>query len=716
MGPPTPSKIDSMRNSILLLVSVLLVLTSALSAQELSRDDFMKSWKQGVELEDEKIMDRAVKGGSRHVIQHYEGLAFQARNGDDVEAELQCELLTASWQRCFGNATTLEKVQRWADGATNELYNKLQQIRTNSGRLWADYSGQVATGTIKKDYQSCMEDYQKLARAAESIGHYYEASELWGLASVVGSKMPEKTIEDREAVVFAIEQQLLNRDNWGYTFDTHYARNKGFVESELASIKEDQKKADKRKAEGYDANAKGVESLVMPNVAPKKFELNFTPLKDWSKDLDYGPRGGPAPPFWWLDSLEGNGSSKQMGWFTKQPMYLIRRGTNKFAVHFKPTDEKAASEVDASSRAKPSTFYLDEAKKQPYAMFFWLGTDQETTGVTKLNYAPQGKFVNLYYRSASSWKTQVDKEAIVYYDDDASGVPGNSEPFKGELRSHLVGDPEGEGVIVPLFDSMKVGKGKRVPYSSFVKLATGWHYQEIASGADVSIRPLNPEYVKSGSVKLAWKGSKNARPDQLVIQGKGDYSGAIFDIASGKPVEVPAGEYRVIWGRIANGKGARMQTAQLYPSDDSEPFLVKAGETFSLSMGEPFVLDFDRQGDREASIDALSICVKEKSGCRIVGVHGTSLECEVLASKSGTSKGAKSVGAFQPFTNDQLIVQATQHYRNLGFLVACAPMPKGYKSGPMVLELKLPADGMKLGLAVKKGKHKFFGKVGTVWK
>ena len=89
MGPPTPSKIDSMRNSILLLVSVLLVLTSALSAQELSRDDFLKSWKQGVELEDDKVMDRAVKGGSRHVIQHYEGLAFQARNGDDVEAELQ---------------------------------------------------------------------------------------------------------------------------------------------------------------------------------------------------------------------------------------------------------------------------------------------------------------------------------------------------------------------------------------------------------------------------------------------------------------------------------------------------------------------------------------------------------------------------------------------------------------------------------------------------
>lgn len=702
-----------MRNLPILFVSVLFLLATALGAQEMSNADFQKTWKQGVDLEDEKVMDRAVKGGARHVIQFYEGLAFQARGGNDDAAELQCELLTASWKRCFENATTLEKVQRWADGATNELYNKLQKIRTNSGRLWSDYSSSVATGTIKKDYQSCMEDYQTLARAAESIGHYYEASELWGLASVVGSKMPEKTLEDREAVVFAIEQQLLNRDNWGYTFDTHYARNKAYVESEIAAIKEDRKKADKRKGEGYDSDAKGVESLVMPNVAAKKFELKFAPLKDWSKELDYGPRGGPVPPFWWLDSLEGNGSSRQMGWFTAQPMYLLRRGTTKFAVHYSPTDEKAASVINASARAKPSTFYLDADKKRPYAMFFWLGSDQESTGVTKLNYAPQSKFVNLYYRSASSWKTLIDKDAIVYYDDDASGAPGNGEPFKGELKSHLVGDAMGEGVMVPLFDSMKVGKGKRVPFSKFVKLATGWHYQEIATGADVSIRPLNPEYVKSGNVKLTWKGSKGARPDQLVIQGKGDYESAIFDIASGKPVEVPAGEYRVIWGRIVNGKGARVQTAQLYPGADSESFMVKAGETFSLEMGEPFVLDFERDGNK---IDALTICVKEKSGCRILGVHGTSLECDVLASKTGTAKGAKVVGSFLPFTNDQLIVKATEQYRNLGFLVACSPMPKGYREGPLVLEVDAPAGGAKLGLAVKKGKHKLFGKLGTVWK
>lgn len=128
-----------MRYLPLLLLSLALSLPTLLRAQEISRDEFQKTWKQGVELEDDKIMDRAVQRGARHVIQYYEGLSFQARSGDDVEAELQCELLTASWKRCFGNATTLEKVQAWADGATNELYNRLQQIRTNSGRLWNDY-------------------------------------------------------------------------------------------------------------------------------------------------------------------------------------------------------------------------------------------------------------------------------------------------------------------------------------------------------------------------------------------------------------------------------------------------------------------------------------------------------------------------------------------------------------------------------------------------
>lgn len=696
-------------------VSILLALTSALSAQEMSQAEFRKLWNQGVQLEDDKILDKAMKRGSRHAITYYEEFWTIATAGANEDAEFNCEALMASWGRIYENKQTLEKVQEWVDGASPSMHKQLHSIRSNSAKIWNDYLNNVATGLVKKDYQSCYADFVTLAKSAEGIGHAIEAADMWGLASVIGNKMPGKTIDEREEMVFAIEQQISNRENWGYTFDNHYKIGKDFVKSELAKIEADKKDASKRKDEGYDADAKGVEALLMPKVAAKKFPLKFAVLKNWKKDLDYGPRGGPVPQFWWLDSLTEAGSTRKMGWFGQRDMYLIRRGASKYAVNWLPEDGKTAVPISVSPKTKPSTFYLADDKKLPYAMFFWTGTDSEAIGVAQCNYGATSKQASIYYRSASSWKATVGTDPVVFYDDDASGKPGDGEPFKGDLKSHLLGDATGSGLTVPLFDSMKVGKGKRVPYSQFVKLAAGWHYMEIASGADVAIRPLNPEYVKSGTVKLAWKGPKQTAPAQLVIQGRGDYSTAIFDVAGGKEVEVPAGEYSVIWGRIAKGKAPRVITAQIYPTDETKSFVVKAGEKFDLQMGADFTLNFDRDGDRNASISALSICVTEKSGCKITGLHGISLPCTALSSLGGALKGAKEIGEFVPFTNDQLLVKATGHYNNLGFLVATFPMPKGYREGELAITKKFPVDGMKITLHHPK-KHKFFGVLKNVWK
>jgi len=161
-----------------------------------------------------------------------------------------------------------------------------------------------------------------------------------------------------------------------------------------------------------------------------------------------------------------------------------------------------------------------------------------------------------------------------------------------------------------------------------------------------------------------------------------------------------------------------VQTAQIYPTDQSKSFMVKPDETFELQMGAPsggFVLDFQRKGDSNASVDALSICVTELSGCKITALHGIGIECEVFANEEASVKGAKSVGSFEPFVNDLLIGEAAKQYNNLGFMAATFPMPKGYKTGEMVLSFQLPADGLKVGLVVKK-KHKFFGPLQTVWK
>ncbi|MFK7742859.1 MAG: hypothetical protein AB8H80_21285 [Planctomycetota bacterium] len=704
-----------MRQRIVLFSLLTLILTALAPAQDMSKDEFRKTWAQGVELEEDKLLDKAMKRGSLHAISYFEALWRQASTSSNVEAEAQCERLMASWQRCFETKKTLEEVQRWVDGCDNPTYTKLQSIRTNSSKLWNDYLKNVVPTTDRSAFEGTYNDFVTLSKAAESIGHNQEAADLWTLASIVCNKMPERTIEDRENALFALEQSLSCRERWGYTFDTHYTGNKLFIESERQAIKEDQAKSDKRKAEGYDGESKGVDSLLMPNVEAAKHPLTFAPLKEWQKELDYGPRGGPAPPFWWLDSLGEKGASRKMGWFRQRDMYLLRRGANDFAVNWEPNDTKTAVELDIGSRGKPSTFYLGSDKQLPYAMFFWMGTDQETTGVAKCNYAANESVANIYYRSASSWLATVGEQTVTYYDDDCSGRPGNDEPFGGEFRSHLIGDNQGEGVLAPLIDSMRIGKGKRVPYSQFVKLEAGWFYQKITGGSEVSIWPLNPEYYKTGKVKMSWKGAKPTVPDQLVIQGKGDIAGAVFDLASQKEIELPVGEYSVIFGRMVHGKGARVQMAQIYPSDESESFVIKEGETLTLEMGAPLRIEFVKEGSgKDVTIDATSIHVRDKSGLMITAMHGMSIDCDVMAAKNEKGKGKKEIGSFVPFTSAELIGTASQNYPNLGFLIATYPLPKGYKEGELKLTAELPAEGMKVGLFVKK--HKFFGKLETVWK
>lgn len=686
---------------------------ASLPAQELTKDKFIADFNKGIELNDEKLMDKAMKRGARHAVGYYEALWFEVLR-KVAGADVKCDALMASWKRCFEKTDTLEKMQRWADGATAQLYDEMQKIRTGAAKLWKDYEV-VSKDLNKQDYRAVFDGYQQLAKAAESLGHYFEAAELWGLASVVGSKMPGKTIAEREEVVFVIEQGLAADQNWGYTFDEHYVRNSEFVKAERQRIEEAKKAEEKRKDEGYDPNAKGVESLVMPNVPAAKYELKFEALKDWQVELDYGPKNGPVPPFWWMVSLQKEQSNQsQLSWFRRVPIYMHRDGATRFSISLSP-DDKEGEPVDVSNKGKPSTFWLDAAKQVPYAMFFWVGTDRQMVNESECNLASSVDLANVYYRSAASWEAMVGKDPMVFYDDNADGKPGDGDPFAGDFKSPMLGDAT-DGTPVPLFDSMRVGKGPRVPYSQFVQLSTGWHYLEIGTGTDVAVRPLNPEYVKTGKVKLNWAGPKTAAPAQLVVRGRGDYASAFFELASGKEIEVPAGEYSVVFGRIVNGKAPRVKTATLYPGPETKSFVVAAGETYKLDMGAPFTLDFKRDGDQNTSIDATTIRVLERSGCIVTEFHGSSLACHVLAGKDDSGKGAKEIGEFVAFTDPELVAQkAAHHYRNLGMLAACFPMPKGYREGALLLSAKLPAEGMKVGLFADK-KHPLFGKIETVWK
>ena len=105
--------------------------------------------------------------------------------------------------------------------------------------------------------------------------------------------------------------------------------------------------------------------------------------------------------------------------------------------------------------------------------------------------------------------------------------------------------------------------------------------------------------------------------------------------------------------------------------------------------------------------------VEEASHCVLTELHGISLACEAVAAKEVDGKGAKVYGKFVRFTDPELVNKAAIQYRNLGLLTACFPMPDDYREKELILELKLPAEGMKVGLQIKK--HPLFGKLDSPW-
>ena len=695
-----------------LLAFVCFVLPAAALAAQNPSQQFVTEFNQAQGINDDKQVDKAVKKAPTDALLYFE-LLFWEKDAGKPDAAARVAALKASWTRQFEGSDTVEQLERWLSGSSPQTRDQLARIRMNSGKLYRFYIDDVSKGLEKAEYLESMKSFLELARQAEAIGHMLEISSLWGFASVVGSKMPEKTIPERRDVVFATEQMLAARKNWKFTFDDHYIRSSEWAKHEAGKIVDAEKAGDKRKSEGYGTDAKGVDALAMPGVPEQKLPIKFEALAGWD-ELDYGSKGGAVPPFWWMASTTTVGTSGKLNWFRAKDLFLHRTGAAKFAVAFDPTSAKDAIEVDATSKGKVSTVYLDAEKKRPYAMVFWVGGDRQVINEAECNVAPGQSVANVYYRSASSWKAQIGADVVTLYDDSCDGNPGGAKPFDGEFRSPLLGDHDSDKPsLAPLFDSMRVGKGPRVPFSEFVKLSTGWNHVRKQNGDELAVRPLNPEYFKTGKVKMTWSGPKPTAPVQLVVQGSGDFATALFDVAGGKEVEVPAGEYQVVWGRLLTGKAPRVQQASIY-GGSSKPFTVEAGKTFELKMGGPFELVWNRRGDDSVTIDALKILLKESSGCVFTEWHGASLACEVFAAKEADGKGAKAVGKFLRFTDPELVNRAAIAHSQVGLLAASFPMPDGYKDGSLALTVKLPAPGMKLSLQIKK--HPLFGDVKSAWR
>ncbi len=671
---------------------------------------FATDSKKLLELKDEKGLDKLVKSTptmASAVVSHFTNMRLEMRN-NKPEHKPYIDAVNASWKRVYDGSDTLDKLERWVEGLDTQSWTQYQKAQTNVQKAYAFYLDSTKDNTKRLGFEKARDVLSEAARIMESTGNKADAADAWYYVSLALQKIPERTTQDREDNVAALEQFVALREAWNYK-DLYYVQIKNLLKSSKEELEIKKKDTTKRAAEGFSENAKGVDALVQPGVPEKDAPLQFAAMTSWEDEHDYSQRGGPVPAFWWYSTFGPEAKDAKLGWFRKQDLWFVRNGANNFGVSTLLSEPARTQSIEPSTKAKPVTFHLDADKKIPYAMFCWTGSDREKLGEAEVNLAPSPQNTPIYYRSASSWIVDLGGDQITVYDDNASGRPMDGNPFDGDFKMGSIGFSKDDARSkAPLLDSMRIGKGPRVPFSEFVKLSSVWYHLRRVGEDKAGLRPLHADYAKTGKVRLAWNGPKPTVPDQLVIGGRGDFRTANFDVAGGKEVEVPIGEYSVIYGRIYEGKGPRTQMATLY-GGDCKPFSVEAGKTVELRMGAPFSLAFEAKVDgTKASIDGSRITLRESSGCVLAELHGLTVIPEVMAAKAEDGKGAKVVGKFVRLTDSEQLTALTSKLPDIGLYMGTMPVPQGRRDN-LTLELTLPSAGMKLGLEVKK--HALFGRL-----
>ncbi len=703
-------------------VAVAVLATAGLSAQP-AYQAFVKQFDQAMKFDDQNGMDRAVRSNSYWVTFHYEAIYRQWMRDKSVLSRKQTlNALEASFGRVF-ETDTLVKIGtffRRLDMERAVVLDKANQDWYMVGNQWT----RVVKAKRRADMEKVIDQSMTLARKFEEINHALNAADVWANVQTFIQAMPDPTLADKRDEVYAITRFIENRKAWGWTKDGSYYSWVNWLKTKKIVLAKEIEEEEKRKKAGFKEQASGPEAYIVPGAKDDVGKLEFKALRQPVRDHFF--RGGLVPALWMVASVGAEESGPaQISWYRKSDVFLVRPGISKFGVTVdggtRNLKKNKWQKVDAPNKIakKPSVFYVDKDKKQKYAMWFFTGGDQEAVCGLTTNLAPQPKkSCVIYYRSAASWVTTLKDVKITFLDDNSDGKIFSEDPFEFGLKERVLGSG-GEEVLVPAYDSMIIGKAKPRPYSSWVKLGEEWfHLRKLGEG--VGARPVHTDFFKVGTLQMRWLGLKKVKPQTVVMRGRDAFASAAFDIAGGKPVEVPVGEYTVTYGRIVQGKGARMITAHILQGD-SEPVQVKEGENTVVELGAPFKVDFEWSRDKGfVAVDSLRFKIKGKLGEHYTKINGAPAAPEVLYGKTKDGKGARVVGEFILISNADMLNKADKTLRDAGgnvgggFSVGFFAVAKGDRDYSTKLKFlpKFP-DGH-VGLRQKK--HKLFGKLGASFK
>lgn len=679
------------------------LLAATVEAQAPSYYDFMRAFDTARDAENEAGMDGALRSAPEHALFHFVSLCWnEQQRPDDEDLRANIAAMKSAWGRVF-EMQTVDRVRQLVRDQTVVSAARLDEAERQLKLLPSALNRAERAGD-RDMYVAVKEDAGEYAGEFRELGDGLHEADAWGIVALVLSRIPQRTLAEQEEMIVALERFVELRESWGWTQDAAYSQSVAFLGVEQS-------------VQVVQMASRGLETMVHPDAEERVLELEFEMLEELEPDMFV--QGGPVPSLW-ASVTQMREAPALIPNFKRTDLFLVRQAVQRFGVTTDastPAARDAATTVRADPIPRPSLFYLDAAKTQPYAMWFFTGSTAEPYMNAKVNLVPTRERAFVFYRSAASWKTSIDDQAVVFYDDNGDGRILRGDPFENDLRLRTLGRVANVGILVPAHDSMRIGRGPRIPFSEVVEIGGNWfHLRGVDDGTRAGLRAIDADQVKAGRVQLDWQGNRRIAPGLLIIQGRGRLAHTAFDISSGKATNVPAGEYEIAFGRIVVGKGARTQMAQIFKGE-SEVFTVEEGKTLSLEMGAPFRIDFVRAGgDRDLAIDASKLRVLDVSGAQYAHLHNAVLKTDVVASLNPDGRRAKVYGRFTPIDDPDLVLLFAQRSPLLRLSAVGFPRPEQSQgqSGDLVLRLRLPAPGMVVG--VQQDRHPLFGKLLPVFK
>lgn len=684
-------------------------------------EEFIKRYKSARELNDAKQLKRAIKKYPKECIWYFEDKADRSIQANDLKAANEVELLKKDFVAAW-SSPVLDHIERFRRGLDRQSIARIAKIRGQEDVAWQIYEAAKKSGS-DAEWRRAIDSMRQVAEAMDSTGAKIKAARSWLMLASIIDRFPKKTRDDVAMSYEAIQTYVQNHKDWEWTKHPDYAQNLAWGAGVKARLDQPEPKGGSGK--GGDSKGGGAAGGLIKYKPGSKWVTTGLKYKTQKRSVEGISLYASSFPLNWLGFFMDGTDPLTMKFFKDGNIVMQRGGAAKFT---NPSSGDSKKGVKLGGPKKASDLWYERQDKDGekydtnYAFFLYAGSNQEQYNNVTLNYSPQWrpdrKTASVHVKSAAYFQTKVAGVDVTLFDENCNGVFGD-KPGSLAYNTYMFASGLEDASRHEIFDSMKIGKGKLVPYSPMVKLGEDWYLLKvIRNNEELRFRPLDG--VKTGVVKVDWAGNKKARPKHLCMREvSGAWPDAMFDVMSGgsKGVEMPVGKYEVFYGRIYNGRVPRNMDSVILKGD-SKVVEVKAGETTTIAMGAPFKIDGEltRIG-KKVIATTTKMWVTDRFGMKYTCLQGEMLEPELVASKTDNGKGVKLLGSWRRVSDGDLNPLSRSHSKISGLVLASYAIDKKSAGKPSFkISAVNPFDGGPSFVGMQQKKHRLFGKLLPSWK